>query len=135
FLLCHRMFPRAPVLRARLRRLARSSWQLQKRNAAVSSPEQHTLAGKLLQNGLIHPDSGVEIFERKILIRRMGAAIGQRQIEEQRFSAQNVSKIRNDRNAPALPNQRRVFVECFLERVLRGFSEFAVWIGEIPRTG
>jgi len=40
---------------------------------------------QLLQHSLIHSDAGVEIVQRKVFVRRMRAAIVQRQPEQQRF--------------------------------------------------
>lgn len=37
------------------------------------------LGGKLLQNCLVHPDTGLEVFDREVLVRRMRPAVGKRQ--------------------------------------------------------
>src|ERR1043166_2239866 len=68
---------------------------------------------KLLQDCLIHSDAGVEVLQRKILVRRMGAAIRQRQSAQKCFSAENAPKIGHDRDAPAFANERDIFVESF----------------------
>ena len=60
--------------------------------------------GQLLEHSLIHSNTGVEILQRKILIRRMRAAIGQGQSAQQCFRAENVPEIRHDRNAATFAN-------------------------------
>ena len=48
---------------------------------------------QFLEHSLIHPDARVEILQRKILIRRMRAAIWQSQSKQKRFHAENISEI------------------------------------------
>ena len=90
--------------------------------------------GQFLQNRFVHPDATLEIFDRKILVRRMRAAVRQSQPAQQRFGAENISKIGNDRDAATLANQSHVVIEGFVKRALGGFAEFRIRIGQIPRT-
>src|SRR5262249_37033530 len=69
----------------------------------------------------------------EILIWRMRPTIRQRQTEQQRFHAEYVPEIRDDRNAAAFANERWVLVKRFLQRALRRFAKLAVRIGQIPR--
>ena len=50
-------------------------------------------ARELLKDCFIEAYAALEIFERKILVRRMRAAIGQRKSQQQRFDAQNASEL------------------------------------------
>ena len=60
---------------------------------------------ELFQDCFVQTNAALEIFERKILVRRMGAAIGERKSYEQRFDAKNFAELGNDRYAPALAYQ------------------------------
>src|SRR5262249_19248519 len=104
------------------------------------SPSQREIAalvsrGQFLENGLVHSNTELEILQRKILVRRMRAAILKRQSKQQCFDAENLAKIGDDRNAATFSNQRRIFAKRFLEGTLGCFSEFVIRIGQIPWTG
>ncbi len=88
---------------------------------------------ELLKNCFVETDSAFEIFERKILVGRMRAAIGQREAHEQRLNPQNPAELRDDRDAAAFADERDVAIESFAQRALRRFTEWRVRIGEIPR--
>ena len=51
----------------------------------------------------------LQILEREILVRRMRPAIGQGEPKEKRFHPENVAELRDDRNAAAFANERRLF--------------------------
>ena len=78
---------------------------------------------ELLEDGFIETDAAFEIFERKVFVWGMSAAIGQRESHEQRFDAENFSKLRDNRDAAALTDERDVAVERFAQCELRGFTE------------
>src|SRR6267378_4832849 len=63
----------------------------------------------------------------------MGAAIGQRQSEQKRFDAKNLSKIGNNRDATSFPNEHRITIESTLEGGLRRLAVFRMGVGHIPR--
>src|SRR5437588_2910214 len=65
----------------------------------------------------------------------MSPAIGQRQPEQERFHAENVSEIGNNRDAASFPNEYRITIEGMLEGALCRFAVFGMRIGEIPRAG
>src|SRR5438132_10672151 len=88
---------------------------------------------ELLKNCFIEANAALEIFERKIFIRRMCAAIRQRESHQQGFDAKNAAKLRHNRDAAAFADERGVAVERFTQRALRGFTQWRVRIGEIPR--
>ena len=90
-------------------------------------------ASQCLEYGLVHSNASLEIFQWKIFIRRMRPAILQRETDQQRFDAKNISKVGDNWNAPAFANEGRVLVEHFLQRSLRGLAEFTVRVGQIPR--
>src|SRR6266700_255304 len=54
---------------------------------------------QFLHDCLIHSDAGSEILQRKILVRRMSAAAGQGESEQECLHAENIAKIGNDRDA------------------------------------
>src|SRR6266566_1692620 len=87
-------------------------------------------ASHCLEYGLVHSNASLEIFQWKIFIRRMRPAILQRETDQQRFDAKNISKVGDDWNAPAFANEGRVLVEHFLQRSLRGLAEFTVRVGQ-----
>src|SRR6266849_75891 len=88
---------------------------------------------KFLHDCLIHSDAGIEILQRKILVRRMSAAAGQGESEQERLHAENIAKIGNDRDAAAFANERDLRVESLLQGALRGLAETIIRIGQIPR--
>ena len=57
---------------------------------------------QLLQDCFVQTNAALEIFERKILVRRMGAAVGKRESYEQRLDAENFTELGDDRYAAAL---------------------------------
>src|SRR5882762_265567 len=65
----------------------------------------------------------------------MGAAIGQCQSEQERFDAENLSKIRDNRDTASFPNEHRITIESVLEGLLRRLAVFRMRVGEIPRAG
>jgi len=70
-----------------------------KRNSLFT---QHTTSvGQFLKHSFIHSDTRLKIFQWKILIGRVRAAVRQGKSEQQRFNPKNIPKIRNDRNAAA----------------------------------
>ena len=66
------------------------------------------------QDSFIHSDTGVEILQREIFIRRMGPAAWQGESEQESFHAEDIAKIGNDRDAAAFSNERDLRVESFL---------------------
>lgn len=62
------------------------------------------LCGQLLQYRFVNADSSIEIFQREIFVRRMRAAIGQCESQQQCFSAKDVPKFRYNRYAAAFAN-------------------------------
>src|SRR6266540_663122 len=88
----------------------------------VSTSVDMTLCD-LLENCFVEANPALEIFERKIFVRRMRAAIGQRKSQQQRFDAQNTAELRNNGNAAAFTNQRGVAIERLPQRTLRRFTD------------
>ena len=78
---------------------------------------------ELLKNCFVETNPALEIFERKIFVWGMSAAIGQGESHEQRFDPENFAELRDDRDAAALTDERDVAVERFAQRALRGFTE------------
>src|SRR6185436_12672289 len=74
-----------------------------------------------------------EILEWEILVRRMRPAIGQSEAKEKSLRAQDVAKLRHDRDASAFANERDLLAECVLQSALRRLSHPGVRIGQIPR--
>ena len=68
---------------------------------------------ELLQDCFVQTNSAFEIFERKIFVRRMCAAIGQGESHEQRFDSENFPKFRDNRDAAPFADERSVAVERF----------------------
>ena len=68
---------------------------------------------KFLKNCFVEANPALEILERKILVRRMRATIGQRESQQQRFDAQDAAELRHDRDTAAFTDQRGVAVERF----------------------
>ena len=58
----------------------------------VSTSVDMTLC-ELLENCFVEANPALEIFERKIFVRRMRATIGQRKSQQQRFDAQNTAEL------------------------------------------
>ena len=57
---------------------------------------------ELLQDCFVQANSAFEIFERKIFVRRVCAAIGQRESHEQCFDAENFPEFGDNRDAARL---------------------------------
>src|SRR6266516_891063 len=68
---------------------------------------------ELLENCFVETNSAFEIFERKILIRRVRAAIRQCESHQKRFDAQNTAELRDYRDTAAFADERDVAVERF----------------------
>src|SRR6476619_3224746 len=66
---------------------------------------------ELLQDCFVQANSAFEIFERKIFVRRMCAAIGQCESHEQCFDTKNFPEFRDDRDAAPFTDERGVAVE------------------------
>src|SRR5207253_9395358 len=90
------------------------------------------LASDFFKDCFVNPNPGIEILEREVFIWRMGAAIRKREPEQERFDAENLSKIGNNRDATSLSNEHGITIESMFERALRGFAVFGIGIGEIP---
>src|SRR5229473_5740389 len=103
------------------------------RRAAFNSRNFELLC-QLLKNRLVQSNPTFEIFERKILVRRMRAAIRQRQTHEQSFHSQDAAELRDDWNASALANHRDICIERLTQGALRRFPDRGMWVGQIPRT-
>src|SRR5947207_10094141 len=88
---------------------------------------------ELLQDCFVQTNAALESFERKILVRRMSAAIGERKSHEQRFDAENFTELGDDRYAAALAYQGGVAAECLAQRALCRFAHRRVRVSEIPR--
>src|SRR5262249_21129749 len=80
----------------------------------TGSAEGLDLGREFLQHRLVNANSGVEIFQGEILIRRMRATVGKCESQQQCFRPQDVTKIRQDWYAPAFANQHRIALERFL---------------------
>src|SRR6478735_6301098 len=89
---------------------------------------------ELPQDRLVHLESKFQILERKTFVRRMRPAIGPGEPKEKRFHAENIAKLRNNRNAAAFANQRCFMVEGLLQSALRRFAELGMRISQIPGT-
>ena len=61
---------------------------------------------ELLKNCFVETNAAFKIFQRKILVRRMRAAIGQCESQEQRFDAQDFPELRDDWDAAAFAYKR-----------------------------
>ena len=79
----------------------------------VASRRQALLFRELAQDCFVQPDPGLEIFEGKVLVRRVRAAIGERKSQKERLDAQDITKISRDRNAAAFANQSWFAIERF----------------------
>src|SRR5437762_6885792 len=77
---------------------------------------------ELLKDCFVQTNSAFEIFERKIFVWGVCAAIWQRESHEQRFDAENFSKFRHNRDAPAFADKRSVAGESFAQRALCRFA-------------
>src|SRR5881394_2903990 len=78
----------------------------------------HRSSGDFLQHCFVDPNSGVEVFQGEILVRRVRATVRKSESKQQSFRTKNVTEIRHDWNAAALTNQHRITFESFLERAL-----------------
>ncbi len=67
-------------------------------------------ASQRLEYGLVHSNASLEIFQWKIFIRRMRPAILQRETDQQRFDAKNISKVTTFRRQEYFESRRRL--EC-----------------------
>src|SRR6266404_3024828 len=65
----------------------------------------------------------------------MSPAGGQGKPEQERFDAENLSKIGNDWDATPLSNEHRITIESVFEGALCRFAVFGMGIGEIPGAG
>src|SRR5436190_23538578 len=88
----------------------------------------HTVCGPsgcdFLQHRLIDTNSSIKIFEGEILVRRMCAAVRQRQPEQQCFHSENIAEIRDNWNTSAFANQHGIALKSFLQCSLRCLTVF-----------
>src|SRR5947208_15237744 len=77
---------------------------------------------ELLKNCFIEANPALEIFERKIFIRRMCAAIVQRESHEQHFDAQHATELCDTGIPTAYENKRSAVTKGFTHPD-RGASE------------
>ena len=89
---------------------------------------------ELFQDRFVQANAGIHVFERKILVRRMRPAIGQARDQAASVSTPRmVAELRDDRDAAALADERRLFAERLAQRALRRFAHRGMRIGQIPR--
>ena len=78
---------------------------------------------ELLKDCVIQANAAFEIFERKIFVWGVRAAIGQRESHQECFNAENFSELRDDRDTATFADERRIAVERFAQCALGCFPE------------
>ena len=80
-------------------------------------------AGEFFEQGFIQADSRSEIFDRKIFVGRVRAAVGKRKPEQQCFHAEDLTESIYDRNAASLPDEcQRLSRKSGFQGALGGLS-------------
>ena len=68
---------------------------------------------QLREHGFVQANAAFQILKREIFVRRMRAAIGQRQSHQQSLDPEDVAELRDDRDAAAFANERGIFAERY----------------------
>ena len=77
-----------------------STWRSADRTLAGLTDKMSVLRlREFLKDCFVQTNSAFEVFERKIFVRRVCAAIGQGESHKQRFNAKNFPEFRDDRDA------------------------------------
>src|SRR5437870_3241539 len=100
--------------------MERASLIISYRDARADSWKQDS-ARELGEQTLVQANAGEEVFDWEIFVRRVGAAIRERESEEKNIGAECLLEVLQNRDRPALADQRDFTAESLDERALRGF--------------